>query len=268
MSRLDVSVVVPAFNEGKTLPGVLAALEWGLAPLRSRYATELLVVDDGSSDETAAILQTFSHAAKERERVITHPVNRGLTEAMKTGARAARGDVTVFLDADLSYAPEIVERLVDALKSHGAAASLASPYMRGGRAANVPRERLIASRVANLLLAACVGFRLHTFTGMVRAYDTPTLKALVERPVRGEFNAWAVAELLAWGKPVVEIPAALVWPQGRTQAPSRMSAATLGSRTRLVIQTIGVLRAAARSGPNGRSRTNGTKVPSNGSPRL
>lgn len=237
---------MPAFNEGATLAGVLAALESGLAAVRERYATELLVVDDGSTDETGWVLERFARAHNDGERVITHPVNRGLTEAMKTGARAATGGVTVFLDADLSYAPAIVERLVFALKANGAAAALASPYMRGGRVANVPFDRLVASRVANLLLAACVGFRLHTFTGMVRAYDTPTLQALIERPVRGEFNAWAVAELLHAGETVVEIPAALVWPKARTEAPSRISVATLRARTRLVVQTIGALRAAGR----------------------
>ncbi len=246
MSLSGISVVVPAFNEGSALGDTLEALDAGLASLRSRYAVELLVVDDGSTDETPQTLARFTAARGESVRIIVHEANRGLTEAMKTGARAARGRITVFMDADLSYAPPIVERLVAALEQRGAAAALASPYMRGGRVGNVPFDRLIASRGANLLLAACVGFRLHTFTGMVRAYDTAVLAQIIERPVRGEFNAWVVAELLRAGRTVIEIPAALVWPPARTQAPSRMSAAKLRARTGLVVQTIAVLLAARR----------------------
>lgn len=249
MSRSGISVIVPAFNEGSALGHALEALEAGLAPLQSRYAVELLVVDDGSTDETPQTLARFTAERGDGVKIIVHEVNRGLTEAMKTGTRAARGRITVFMDADLSYAPPIVERLVAALERDGASAALASPYMRGGRVANVPFDRLIASRGANLLLAACVGFRLHTFTGMVRAYDTAALREIIERPVRGEFNAWVVAEFLRAGKAVVEIPAALIWPPARTQAPSRMSAAKLRARTQLVVQTIAVLLAARRKVP-------------------
>ncbi len=119
--------------------------------------------------------------------------------------------------------------------------------MRGGRVENVPLDRLLASRAANFLLSACVGFRLHTFTGMVRAYDRQTLLELIERPVRGEFNAWIVAELLRADKRIVEIPAALVWPKARTEGPTRMSSATWRRRTRLVVETVGALRSVHRT---------------------
>jgi len=247
VSDSGVSVVVPAFNEGSALGHALEELENGLDSLRARYAVELLVVDDGSTDETPQTLARFIAGRADGVRIIVHEVNRGLTEAMKTGARAATGRITVFMDADLSYAPPIVERLVTVLEERRAAVVVASPYMRGGRVANVPLDRLVASRGANFLLAVCVGFRLHTFTGMVRAYDTAALREVIGRPVRGEFNAWVVAELLRAGKRVVEIPATLEWPPARTQAPSRISAAKLRARARLVVQTMGVLLAARRS---------------------
>ncbi len=251
MSRLRVCVVVPAFNEGPALAAVLTEVEVALEALRARYEIELHIVDDGSIDETPEVIGTFARAHPENVRVTTHPVNRGLTEALKTGARAVRDGAVVFLDADLSYAPDIVGRLLEALQTRNAAAVLASPYMRGGRVGNVPVDRLLASRVANFLLAACVGFRLHTFTGMVRAYDAATLRTILSRPERGEFNAWVVAELLRERKRVVEIPAALVWPRARFEAPSRMTRAKLWARTRLVITTIGVLLAAGRTEPAG-----------------
>ena len=239
----SLSVVVPAFNEGAALASVLDRIHTALASLTSRYDVELVVVDDGSADETPAVIAAFA-ADHPDTTVCTHQVNRGLTEALRTGTRAARGAIVVMLDADLSYVPSIVEPLARTLVETGAAAVLASPYMRGGRVANVPRDRLIASRGANFLLAACVGFRLHTLTGMVRAYETATLRALMELPVRGEFNAWIVAELLRGGRRVVEIPAALVWPLARTEAAPRLTRAKLWERTKLVIVTLRVLLSA------------------------
>ena len=243
MNAPSVSVVVPAYNEGPALAGVLDELRIALASLAPRYDAELIIVDDGSVDETPQIIAAFAAAHAGRAKVHTHPNNLGLTAALKTGTRAANGDITVMLDADLSYAPAIVEPLVRTLVERQAAAVLASPYMHGGRVANVPLDRLIASRGANLLLAACVGFRLHTLTGMVRAYETATLVRLLERPVRGEFNAWIVAELLQAGHRVVEIPAALVWPRARTEAAPRLTRAKLWARTKLVIATLRIFLA-------------------------
>ena len=243
----SISVVVPAYNEGSELASVLRQLHTALAELAPRYDVELVIVDDGSRDETPAVIAAFAAAHPEGTITRTHPLNRGLTEALKTGARAARGATVVMLDADLSYSPDIVEPLARTLRERGAAAVLASPYMRGGRVANVPLDRLIASRGANLLLSASVGFTLHTLTGMVRAYETQTLLGLIERPVRGEFNAWIVAELLRSGRRVVEIPAALVWPRARTEAAPRLTRAKLWDRTKLVVATLGVL-VSARGG--------------------
>jgi hypothetical protein len=119
--------------------------------------------------------------------------------------------------------------------------------MNGGRVACVPFVRLVASRVANWLLERCADGRLHTFTGMVRAYDRLQFLALFERRQIGEFNTWAVAALLASGQTVVEIPAALVWPPERFAAPSRLSAAKLWERVLLVIETARMLRVSLRN---------------------
>lgn len=250
VSGVPVSVVLPAYNEGLDLRPVLEELHGALAALSPRYAVELVIVDDGSRDETGSVIAGFLAAHPGAARLCTHAENLGLTEALKTGTRAARHAITVWLDADLSYAPTIVEPLARTLVETGAAAVLASPYMRGGRVANVPLDRFIASRGANLLLAACVSFRIHTFTGMVRAYETRTLLQVMDRPQRGEFNAWIVAELLRDGRCVVEIPAALVWPRTRTDAAPRLTRAKLWARTKLVVATIRVLLSArgARDG--------------------
>ena len=155
--RRAFSVIVPAYNEGASIAAVLDRLIASLTALEAEYEIELIVVNDGSSDDTGAVLDSFLRERPGSIRLCNHERNKGLEAAILTGCRAATTDTIVLLDADLSYAPEIVAPLVACLHETGAAAVLASPYMRGGRFANVPTSRLVASRVANFLLSLCVG---------------------------------------------------------------------------------------------------------------
>ena len=97
----QVSVVIPAFDEEDAIGGVVADL-LGRRPWR-----EVLVVDDGSSDQTAA------RATAAGARVVRHPYNKGNGAAVKTGIREAQGDVILLLDADGQHDPEDADRLVE-----------------------------------------------------------------------------------------------------------------------------------------------------------
>lgn len=98
----DVTVLLPAFNEERAVVQVLREVAAALADEPIRY--EILVVDDASTDETAALAERFAleHSVPE-VRVIRMPENRGAGAARKVGVRAARGDVVVMLDADGTY---------------------------------------------------------------------------------------------------------------------------------------------------------------------
>lgn len=240
---LDFSIVIPAFNEATTIANVLARVSQSLDAGASGVPVEIVVVDDGSLDITAKIVQTFAESSS-RVRLERHERNRGLEAAIITGCRAARSATVVLLDADLSYSPDLALPMVRRLRADGASAVLASPYMRGGRVANVPRSRLWASRGANFLLSACVGWKLRTFTGMVRAYDLDVLLPILEKQPEGEFNTWIVSELIRAGRRVVEMPAALVWPPERALGTPRLTWAALRRRTRQVVRSIRVIRRA------------------------
>ena len=237
----EVSIVVPCFNEGDAIAGIVDRILAYLKTFGPRLSSEIVVVDDGSSDATAHVLQEVSTNNPSAVTVVRHVHNAGLTQAMRTGADAARFGTVVFLDADLSYAPEVVGELFAAKEATGAALAIASPYMSSGRVGNVPFVRLAASRGANFLLSFTLGRKIRTFTGMVRAYDTAVFRALAQKAVHGEFNSAMVAEILKAGLGIVEIPAALVWPGSRTANPSRISLEMLRKRTKLVIDTFALL---------------------------
>ncbi|MBF0602519.1 MAG: glycosyltransferase family 2 protein [Nitrospirae bacterium] len=99
----EVTVVLPAYNEALAVGGVVAAL-------KTTYPTwEILVVDDGSQDQTPVM------AANAGARVIRHPKNRGNGAAVKTGARCARGRYLVFMDADGQHGIELPGQLMAVL---------------------------------------------------------------------------------------------------------------------------------------------------------
>ncbi len=108
----NVSIIIPAKNEGQGLPAVLERLRAVLAERPAHETHEIIVVDDGSDDDTGEV------AAKAGARVERHPYSMGNGAAVKTGMRTARGDVFVMMDADGQHPPEKVPDLLDALSGY------------------------------------------------------------------------------------------------------------------------------------------------------
>jgi glycosyltransferase involved in cell wall biosynthesis len=239
MSAVDpATVIVPAFNEGVEFRATLERLEQFFSSVSHRYALRLLVIDDGSTDETPAIADAFAreHA---NVRVFHHDRNRGIAAGLKTGLGETLGSAVVVLDADLSYAPEeVVLPMLDALAARRASIVVASPYMRGGRVSNVPFIRLLASRCANALLSAFTGGRVATLTGMVRAYSPAAAARALECRPDGEFNSWILLDALRRGDVVAEIPAHLCWPPARLTGAPRMPLRKLARATLAVLRTL------------------------------
>lgn len=108
----DVTVIIPAFDEETRLPPRLGHV---LEYLRGHYpAFELIVVDDGSRDNTAAAVRAVL-AGEPRARLVTYQPNRGKGHAIRTGVQASHGRQVVFLDADLSTPVEEIPRALERL---------------------------------------------------------------------------------------------------------------------------------------------------------
>jgi glycosyltransferase involved in cell wall biosynthesis len=129
-----IAVVVPAKNEGATIGALLDGISEVSVPAHDLYP---IVVDDGSTDATAAI------AGGRGAEVVAHPENRGLGAAVRTGLRAAvaSGAVAVaYLDADLEYAPGDIPRLVEPVLSGRADYVLGSRFRGGVRGMRLYRR--------------------------------------------------------------------------------------------------------------------------------
>jgi glycosyltransferase involved in cell wall biosynthesis len=98
-----VSIVVPVFNEERSLPQLVAEIERAMA---LPWSYELLLVDDGSTDGTREVLAGLAEAHPETVRYCVHPANLGKGAAVRTALAMATGDVVVIQDADAEYHPE------------------------------------------------------------------------------------------------------------------------------------------------------------------
>lgn len=106
-ARVQVSVVLPAYNEQQAIEQVLAEVAEALG--ETQLSAEVLVVDDGSTDATADLAERFAAECWQIPvRVVRCPLRRGAGAARKVGIRQARGDVVVMLDADGSYPAQAI----------------------------------------------------------------------------------------------------------------------------------------------------------------
>lgn len=110
----DLSIVIPAYNEELRLPATLERLAEYLPTLRLR--TEVLIVDDGSRDRTAAVAASFAGKVSGL-RVLANGTNRGKGYSVRHGMLEATGELVLFTDADLSAPIEESDKLISALKN-------------------------------------------------------------------------------------------------------------------------------------------------------
>jgi glycosyltransferase involved in cell wall biosynthesis len=106
-----LSIIIPAYNEEKTILQVLdAILE------HNRGAVEIIVIDDHSRDQTASLVTTYIESHPQ-VRLIRQSRNMGKTEALKTGFAASTGDIVIVQDADLEYDPVDIPNVIDPIHS-------------------------------------------------------------------------------------------------------------------------------------------------------
>ena len=120
-----VSIVLPAFNEAGSIAVILGRIRALEEELGGRELFEVIVVDDGSTDGTAEA------AEKAGARVIRHPYNIGNGAAVKSGIRAAGGDIILLMDSDGQHPPEKIPALLAELDMHAMAVGARTRWSSG-----------------------------------------------------------------------------------------------------------------------------------------
>ncbi len=177
--RDRLTVVLPAYNEEANLRTLAHRIRDALDGWTDHWS--ILVVDDGSSDRTAAVAEALS--ASLPLTLIRHDRNRGLGAAIETGLVAAsqRGEVAVSMDADNTHDPELIPRMVERL-GEDLDVVIASRFQAGAKELGVPATRRLMSRCASWLLRATTGIEgARDYSCGYRAYRSTLLAELVNR---------------------------------------------------------------------------------------
>ena len=156
---IDLSIVIPAKNEGKSLQKLIPELT-ALFP-----GSEIIVVNDGSKDDTSSI-------CKENNIIeVQHPYSMGNGAAIKSGARHAKGEVIVFMDGDGQHRPEDIERLVSQLRD-------GYDMVVGARSSEsqANKGRWMANSLYNQLASFMVGHKVMDLTSGFRAVRATKFK--------------------------------------------------------------------------------------------
>lgn len=200
---MKVSIIIPSFNEAKTIRMVLdrvAAVDLG------SIEKEIVVVDDGSHDETLDILKTIPDI-----HTVVHSRNAGKGAAVTTGIKAAGGDVVLIQDADLEYNPSDYPAVIQPILDGTCDAVMGSrflyerPVFFGKR-----RSPYFTHYLGNLLIVKVTNLLYgQRFTDYEGCYKAFTKQALAQVPVQAkgfEFDNELICKMLRKGFKIVEVP--------------------------------------------------------------
>src|SRR6202043_1867554 len=192
---LDLSIVVPLFNESGTFDELHRRLTAVLLVLG--FASEIIYVDDGSTDGTREALAVVAQRDPS-VRVVNLARNYGQTAALAAGFDAAAGNVIVAMDGDLQHAPEEIPTLLAKLDD---GYDIVSGW-REQRVDNLWTRRL-PSKMANWLMAKLSGVALHDFGTTFKAYRAPVIKQIA---LYGDLHRFIPALAASQGAKIAEVP--------------------------------------------------------------
>jgi dolichol-phosphate mannosyltransferase len=205
--NIDISVVVPMFNEQENASGTLDRLTRALDSIPKRW--EIIVVDDGSTDRTKRLVQDYAHLNR-WVKLLSYPVNQGRGKALRVGFTHARGKIICTTDADLSYDENHILQRIEVLDQNpDVDLVLGSPYVHGGKAEGVPFFRLLLSKWGNRILGFAMKGGLSTVTGVLRAYRRECISSLELESDGKEIHLEILSKALSMGYKVKELPAIL-----------------------------------------------------------
>ncbi len=205
MESFTYSIVIPAYNESQR---IAASLEKILAYVTEQHwMAEILVVNDGSRDNTAQIVRDFAktHPAV---RLIENPGNRGKGYTVRHGMAEATGDVVLFTDADLSSPIQESKKLFAAIQA-GADMAIGSRWLRAElQTERQPWYRQVFGRVFNLLLRIILGLKFKDTQCGFKAFTRQTAQALFtrQRIERWGFDPELLFLAVKFGLKVKEVP--------------------------------------------------------------
>ncbi|MFK8111702.1 MAG: glycosyltransferase family 2 protein [Rubripirellula sp.] len=196
ISRFDISVIVPVFNERETLPQVLDRLE-EVMPV----STEVIIVDDGSTDGTAQWLAELP--AQGNRKVICRKRNHGKGSAVRLAIRHSQGSVVAIQDADLEYDPADLLRVIWPIVDGNAEVVYGSRYLGDSNDSLLHR---LGNRSLTLASNLLTGLRLTDMETCHKAFDGDLLRSIKLKECRFGFEPEITAKIARRQPRLLEVP--------------------------------------------------------------
>lgn len=194
---MSLTIVIPAYNEGESLPQVLAALK-SFAALNG---FKIIIVNDGSTDNTLSIINGF--ADSELLTVLHHKQNRGYGAAIKTGIRAATTPYVITVDADGQHQAEDILNLYNTIRQTDA------DLVVGGRTGEKDASflRAIGKSIIRLFVRVMIKVSIHDINSGMKIYRTPLAQKFIRlAPDTMAFSDIMTISFVYFGCHVLEVP--------------------------------------------------------------
>lgn len=193
---MDLSLIIPVYNEEENLPHLFEAVYKVLEPLKSKW--EVILVDDGSRDRSLEVLREFAKKDKKHVRVVSFRRNFGQTAAIAAGIDHSSGETIVLLDADMQNDPADIPMLLAKLDE---GYDLVSGWRKQRKDNTLVRT--IPSRIANGLISWVTGVHLHDYGCTLKAYRRDALAGF---RLYGEMHRFIPVFAHSIGARITELP--------------------------------------------------------------
>ncbi|MBI3379840.1 glycosyltransferase family 2 protein [Candidatus Gottesmanbacteria bacterium] len=202
---MKLSVVMPIFNEEKTIREVLKRL----LEVKLSCDVEVILIDDGSTDKTKDYLLQIKTKGKIPLKIIKHEVNKGKGEAVQTGIKAAKGDYLIIQDADLEYDSEEIKNLLQPIfktkiSNKTSIAVYGSRFM--GKRPMISPVYYLGNIFLTYLTNLLFGTHLTDMETGFKLLPLPFLKKITLNASRFDFEPEITARLIKAKIPIVEVP--------------------------------------------------------------
>jgi len=161
VSTLDLSIIIPTYNESQNILKMLESIE---EHLPKELVTETIVVDDDSPDRTGDIVDNYIKNRKNntnhRIKIFHRKTKKGLSSAILEGIKHSHGELVLVMDSDFSHPPQIISRVIDELNHSDYDIVIASRYVKGGTISQWPYKRKVMSKVATKISKSGLGINV------------------------------------------------------------------------------------------------------------
>lgn len=197
LSLFDLTIIVPVFNERETLPKVLARID-EIAPPR----TETIVIDDASTDGTAAWLASLP--SRDNLKILRRQRNHGKGSAVRLGIRHSRGEIVAIQDADTEYDPADLLGVIEPIQSGDAEVVYGSRYLTG--AADPSKLHRLGNWALTATSNCMTGQRLTDMETCHKAFRGELIRSISLRECRFGFEPEITGKVATKDIPIIEVP--------------------------------------------------------------